>query len=262
MSIGAFSSSDFTMTNTALSGSNIQLGTYASTSNQYFANPSGGGNSIFALYQLSSSLNLFCSEKNGIYYTHTIAPSTSNQNNAPAVNYASGTSWYFWSYNNNYVTSITCSVPSTAQYTSGSLVQTTPTTTTQPYDTLNLNYTQTLNGGTITPILIINGIEQTLTNNELTGTFPTGTNISVKFSLTGSSSTTPQINNNIVLTGSYTPPVVASSSSNVSSNSLSKSNVLSVLSSANSKPSLVSSSSHFNILLLKIKLFLWGIFHK
>jgi hypothetical protein len=110
--------------------------------------------------------------------------------------------WSFWSYStgNDVWTGIICK--GYTYLTSWNITQITQVTTTKTFNTLLLNYTENLNWWTLTPILIINWVENTLVNKSLSWNFPIWTNIKIKFNFNWDTSASPQLVNNIELIGS------------------------------------------------------------
>ena len=93
-------------------------------------------------------------------------------------------------------------------FATGSIEQTVSTITTEEFSILTLNYTGILNGGEIVPYLIIDDVEESLVDNELSGIYPIGADIKVKLDLTGSASATPQIpKDSISLSMEYVNPL-------------------------------------------------------
>ena len=235
LSIGINTSTDFTHTNTEVSGSNIQLSMTPSTIGKTYVNPRWSDISSSPYYSVSDSYVPLSTDALCVSYLQTcyavsefcIAASggdssysdlTSTAYDGERIFYYTTVEWAGRDLGSDYkyATSITCDgviIPSTTYYTTGNLIQTTEYTTTEQYDTLTLVYNETLNSGTITPYLVIDGVQQSLTNKELTGTFPVGTTIKIEFDFTGSTTVTPQLENNIVLSGSYTAQVVDSENS-------------------------------------------------
>lgn len=99
-------------------------------------------------------------------------------------------------------------------YTSGNVETTSYITTTQPYNNFELQTTQNLNGGDIKPYLIIGNDKHYLVNGKLNiPTVIAGTQIKRGFDFVGLGSSTPTLNKDMVLLGSYGDEPVAEVSS-------------------------------------------------
>jgi len=222
LNIGALSSSDFTLTNAKLFSNNIQL---SNLTHSYSTQFSLNSVALSQLYSVSSSyapssqylssglVSTFCNGYGGSFLSSS----------AGVWGYSYGlqsSQWVWYDRNvNKYVQSVTCEFPSLA--TSGNIEQTLPITTTQPYTHFSLEYNVSLNGGTVIPYLIVGTSKHYFTNKVLDlPQVVSDTQLKVGFDLTGSSSVSPQLNNNIVLSGSLgSTPTSSGSSSQLSSSS-------------------------------------------
>ena len=215
-----FISTDFTHTNTHLNTSNIELIQWATSPSYGTIWSANEWDNLFVCTWCDGMYN----KTNIIYDDHYDRPNFYLWNYGESMNafckwkwwesFHSWTTWnnksyryiaYNWrnfaaySTSNAVYTTVVCQ---TNWYlTSWDILLTNEITTTKDYNNLVLNYSETLNGGSITPKLIVNSVEQSLINKELDWTFPSWSSIQIKFIFSWSTGASPQLNNSISLTG-------------------------------------------------------------
>ncbi len=237
-----FTSSDFTLTNIEVVGSNIQLTdevenqvistTWSSVSSTLLAWDSDKLSTPTSSARLgvqpttpSGQETKFCLAFGGSYVSSSTATSSSND----IYYYENSQSAWTSSGSGYQVSSVTCSVP-TGNYNSfGNIEQTSYITISEPYNYFELQYDVSLNGESIQPYLLIGETRYNFNNNKLsTEKIPSDTQIKLGFDFTGSTNT-PQLNNDIVLLGSFSE---SSSSDSEDNKAL---NVLTTLSASSSE---------------------------
>jgi len=198
----SFTYIDFTPTTITLSWSDIIL----TSNNIYpittFNNPKRLSYPLCSWH--TASLNQYCVENWWSYVSSTSWWASWYYYNVAKWYWSYwSTAWIApWNTCQQTITTIKCKDLNnfTVEYnTSGNIVQASDIITTVDASSLTLNYSEVLNGQTLTPKIIINWVEKSLVNKVYNWVIPKGSTVKIKFLFTGTISQTPMLNNNITL---------------------------------------------------------------
>ena len=197
LSIGNYTNNDFTMTNLKIIGDNIEF------RNMQFIheNPTHENSPIYINGDYTQQA--FCYEN---YGNSNVIETITEVDSKRYTGWYARSSTTFWWYADTYakqILSVTCE-DLTKYELIGNIEQTFSLTIENGYNHFEILYNESLNGGLITPYLIIDDSKYYFTNKEISiSLIPAGSNLKLGFDFTGDGITTPQLNNNIVLSGSY-----------------------------------------------------------